>query len=333
MATGSAISTVLPSVLDYLQWLGVDAVWTSPIFPSPMADFGYDVSDYTGIHPMFGSMEDFDRLVAEAHSRNLRVILDWVPNHTSDQHPWFIESQSSRGDTKRDWYLWRDPAPDGGPPNNWLSVFGGSAWELDETTGQYYYHAFLKEQADLNWRNREVREAMYDTLRFWMERGVDGFRADVIWHLIKDDEYRDNPPYPGHTTSEWPYHEYIEGERPYQDLIPLYTTDRPEVHDVIAEIRQVIDDYHERMMVGEIYLPVGQLVDYYGDNRAGLHLPFNFELVRMPWNARTIANVIDKYEAALPNGAWPNWVLGNHDNSRIAPISDRNRLALPPCCC
>jgi alpha-glucosidase len=304
--------------LDYLQWLGVDAVWTSPIFPSPMADFGYDVSDYTGIHPMFGSMEDFDRLVAEAHSRNLRVILDWVPNHTSDQHPWFIESQSSRGDTKRDWYLWRDPAPDGGPPNNWLSVFGGSAWELDETTGQYYYHAFLKEQPDLNWRNREVREAMYDTLRFWMERGVDGFRADVIWHLIKDDEYFDNPPYPGHTASEWPYHEYIEGERPYQDLIPLYTTDRPEVHDVIAEIRQVIDEFDQRMMVGEIYLPVEQLVDYYGDDQAGLHLPFNFELLRMPWNARMIANVIDKYEAALPNGAWPNWVLGNHDNSRIA---------------
>ena len=308
----------ITSRLDYLRWLGVDAVWTSPIFPSPMADFGYDVSDYTGIHPMFGTMDDFDRLLSEAHARNLRVILDWVPNHSSDRHPWFIESRSSRDDPKRDWYLWCDPAADGGPPNNWLSVFGGSAWELDERTGQYYYHAFLKEQPDLNWRNRDVRSAMYDTLRFWLNRGVDGFRADVIWHLIKDEKYRDNPPYPGHTAHEWPYHEYERHERPYQDLIPLYTTDRPEVHDVIAEIRQVLDEYDERMMVGEIYLPVERLVDYYGDERAGLHLPFNFELVRMPWNARMIAKVIDKYEAALPDGAWPNWVLGNHDNSRIA---------------
>jgi alpha-glucosidase len=304
--------------LDYLQWLGVDAVWTSPIFPSPMADFGYDVSDYTGIHPMFGTMDDFDRLVEEAHARDLRVILDWVPNHTSDQHPWFVEARSSRDNAKRDWYLWRDPAPDGGPPNNWLSVFGGSAWELDARTGQYYYHAFLKEQPDLNWRNRDVREAMYDTLRFWLDRGVDGFRADVIWHLIKDEEYRDNPPHPGHSSDEWPYREHVPGQWPYQDLIPLYTTDRPEVLEVITEIRQVLDEYPERMMVGEIYLPVERLVAYYGDEGAGLHLPFNFELVRMPWNARMIARVIDKYEAALPDGAWPNWVLGNHDNSRIA---------------
>ncbi|MGI8644185.1 MAG: alpha-amylase family glycosyl hydrolase [Thermomicrobiales bacterium] len=304
--------------LDYLEWLGVDAVWTSPVFPSPMADFGYDVSDYTGIHPMFGTLADLDRLVQEAHTRDLRVILDWVPNHTSDHHDWFIESRSSCQNPKRDWYLWRDPAPDGGPPNNWLSVFGGSAWELDEQTGQYYYHAFLKEQPDLNWRNRDVREAMYDTLRFWLDRGVDGFRADVIWHLIKDDEYRDNPPYPGHTNQEWPYHDYVPGKRPYQDLIPLYTTDRPEAHEIIAEIRQVLDEYDQRMMVGEIYLPVEDLVRYYGKEGAGLHLPFNFELVRMPWNAQMITHVIDKYEAALPDGAWPNWVLGNHDNSRIA---------------
>ena len=164
----------------------VDAIWVSPIYPSPMADFGYDVSDYCDIDPIFGTLADFDRLVEEAHARGLKVILDFVPNHTSDQHPWFIESRASRDDPKRDWYIWRDPKPDGWPPNNWMSNFGGSAWSFDEATGQYYYHAFLREQPDLNWRNPAVREAMYNVLRFWLDRGVDGFRVDVIWHLIKD---------------------------------------------------------------------------------------------------------------------------------------------------
>jgi len=166
--------------LDYLEWLGVDAIWLSPIYPSPMVDFGYDVSDYINIHPIFGTLDDLDRLLDAAHRRALRVILDFVPNHTSDQHPWFLESRSSRGNSKRDWYIWRDPGPDGGPPNNWLSTFGGSAWELDAASGQYYYHAFLKEQPDLNWRHPEVQQAMLDVLRFWLDRGVDGFRVDVI---------------------------------------------------------------------------------------------------------------------------------------------------------
>src|SRR3546814_366169 len=174
--------------LDYLVALGVDAIWISPIYPSPMADFGYDVADYCGIDPRFGTLEDFDALLAAAHQRGLKLLLDFVPNHSSDRHPWFVESRSSRDDPRRDWYIWRDPAPGGGPPNNWISDFGGSAWEWDERTEQYYYHAFLKEQPDLNWRNPAVQEAMYDVLRFWFARGVDGFRIDVLWHMVKRSE-------------------------------------------------------------------------------------------------------------------------------------------------
>ncbi|HEX2090795.1 MAG TPA: alpha-amylase family glycosyl hydrolase [Longimicrobiaceae bacterium] len=294
--------------LDYLRWLGVDAVWISPFYPSPMRDFGYDVSDYTGVHPMFGTLDDFDRLLHEAHGRGLRVILDFVPNHTSDRHPWFLESRSSRDNPKRDWYIWRDPAPDGGPPNNWLSCFGGSAWEWDGATGQYYYHAFLKEQPDLNWRNPRVQEAMLDVLRFWLDRGVDGFRVDVIWHLAKDDRFRDNPPNPA----------WRPGMDPYQQLVPVHTTDRPEVHEIITRMRRLFDRYEERVLIGEIYLPVERLVEYYGADLSGVHLPFNFQLILAPWDARHIAGLVDEYEAALPPGGWPNWVLGNHDQHRIA---------------
>lgn len=301
--------------LDYLSWLGVDAVWISPIYPSPMADFGYDVSDYTAIHPLFGTMAEFDRLVAELHRRDMRLILDFVPNHSSDQHPWFQESRSSRSNPKRDWYIWRDPAPDGGLPNNWMSEFGGPAWQFDERTGQYYYHAFLKQQPDLNWRNPDVRRAMYDVLRFWMDRGVDGFRVDVIWHLIKDDRFRDNPVNPDYRPGEDP---------PHHAVIPLYTTDRPEVLDVIQEMRSVLSDYPDRLLIGEIYLPIERLVAYYGVDLKGVHLPFNFQLIRAEWDAEHLARLIREYEGALPSGGWPNWVLGNHDNSRIA-----TRVGLP----
>ncbi|MGN6755183.1 MAG: alpha-amylase family glycosyl hydrolase [Thermomicrobiales bacterium] len=294
--------------LDYLQWLGIDAIWISPIFPSPMADFGYDVADYTGVEPMFGTLADFDTLLAEAHQRGLKVLLDFVPNHTSDQHPWFQEAQSSRANPKRDWYLWRDPAPDGGPPNNWQSLFRGSAWEYDATTGQYYCHLFLKEQPDLNWRNPAVQRAMFDSLRFWLDRGVDGFRVDVIWLMIKDDQYRDNPSNP----------EYDPTDPHSPPVLPVYTADRPEVHDIIAMMRGVLDEYGERVLIGEIYLPVDQLVTYYGAQGQGVNLPFNFHLILSDWNARLIATLIDQYEAALPPGGWPNWVIGNHDQSRIA---------------
>ena len=294
--------------LDYLAWLGIDAVWITPIYRSPMADGGYDISDYRDIDPIFGSREDFDRLLTEAHARALKVILDFVPNHTSDQHPWFVESRSSRDNPKRDWYLWRAPAPDGGPPNNWRSNFGGSGWEYDAATSQYYYHAFLKEQPDLNWRNPDVREAMYDVLRYWLDRGVDGFRVDVLWLLIKDSQFRDNPPNPG-----WqPDHPDIDR------LLQHYSGDRPEVHDVVAEIRGVLDAYPDRVFIGEVYLPIERLVSYYGRDMKGAHLPFNFQLIFATWTAASVMRIIEEYDAAVPQGGTPSWVLSNHDQKRVA---------------
>jgi alpha-glucosidase len=294
--------------LDYLAALGIDAIWISPIFPSPMADFGYDVADYCGIDPLFGSLADFDALLAEAHARELKVILDFVPNHTSDRHPWFMQSRASRDNPKRDWYIWRDAKPDGSPPNNWISHFGGPAWEFDESTGQYYLHSFLREQPDLNWRNPDVRAAMHGTLRFWLDRGVDGFRVDVIWLMIKDDELRDNPVNP----------QWTPGGSEIGKLVQLYNADRPEVHDVVAGLRSVLDEYHERVLIGEIYLPIERLMTYYGADLKGAQLPFNFQLLETEWRASTIAALIKEYERLLPAGGWPNWVLGNHDRPRIA---------------
>ncbi|WJR78168.1 alpha-amylase family glycosyl hydrolase [Bradyrhizobium sp. NP1] len=294
--------------LPYLKALGIDAIWLSPIFPSPMADFGYDISDYTGIDPVFGTMADFDALIEAAHDLGLRLILDLVPNHTSDQHPWFIESRSSRDNPKRDWYIWRDGKADGVPPNNWLSEFGGSAWAYDEASGQYYYHAFLREQPDLNWRNPEVREAIYEVMRFWLGKGVDGFRVDVIWHLIKDAEFRDNPPNP----------HYVEGRPPHEKILTQYSTDQPEVHEVIVEMRRVTDAFDARVLIGEIYLPLHRLVAYYGNDLSGAQMPFNFALLQTLWSARSIERIIADYEKALPERAWPNWVLGNHDRPRVA---------------
>src|SRR5215212_11925476 len=294
--------------LDYLVALGVHAIWISPVFPSPMADFGYDVSDYCGIDPLFGTLDDFDRLIAAAHEHGLKVILDFVPNHTSDQHPWFAESRSSRDSAKRDWYIWRDPKPDGSPPSNWVSEFGGSAWTFDQTTGQCYYHAYLKEQPDLNWRNPLVQDAMLQVIRFWFERGVDGFRVDAIHHLFEDKELRDNPPNP----------DWREGMSPARRVLRTRTMDQPEVHDAIAAMRRVSDEYDDRVMIGEAYLPIDRLMAYYGVDLTGFHLPFNFHLISTPWQPVAIAALIDAYEAALPQGGWPNWVLGNHDRSRVA---------------
>ncbi len=293
---------------DYLVELGVDAIWISPIYPSPMADFGYDVSNYTDVHPIFGTLADLRELLARAHAQGLKVILDFVPNHTSNEHPWFVEARSARTSGKRNFYLWCDAKPDGSPPNNWLSVFGGSAWTWDEATGQYYYHAFLPEQPDLNWREPEVRRAMYANMRFWLELGVDGFRVDVLWHLLKDAQWRDNPVNP----------DYQPGQAPYSSLLPTYSTDQPEVLDIVREMRKVVEEYGERVLIGEIYLPISRLVSYYGAERDGAHLPFNFQLVVLPWSAPIISAAISEYEAALPAGAWPNWVLGNHDQPRIA---------------
>ncbi len=298
----------IESRLDYLRWLGIDAIWLSPIFPSPMADFGYDVADYSDVHPLFGTLADFDALLAAAHERGIKLLLDLVPNHTSDEHPWFVESRSSRDNPKRDWYIWRDPAPGGGPPNNWQSHFGGDAWTLDPATGQYYLRLFDTKQPDLNWRNPEVRDAVYKAMRFWLDRGVDGFRVDVIWLLVKDAQFRDNPVNP----------DWTEGERPARRYIHQYTEDQPGMAEIIREMRTLVDSYDERVLIGEIYLPLTRLMAYYGENLDGVHLPFNFQLITLPWDARVIREAVDAYEAALPPGAWPNWVLGNHDNTRIA---------------
>ncbi|AWM05761.1 alpha-amylase family glycosyl hydrolase [Bradyrhizobium symbiodeficiens] len=299
--------------LDDLAGLGIDAIWLSPISPSPMVDFGYDVADYCDIDPCFGTLADFDDLLRQAHRRGLKVLLDFVPNHTSDQHPWFVESRAARDNPKRDWYIWRDAAADGGAPNNWISDFGGSAWQWDEITGQYYYHAFLKEQPDLNWRHPDVQAAMFDVMRFWFDRGVDGFRIDVLWHMVKAADFPDNPPNP----------DYRPGMGEMHRLLQLHSTDQPEVHGIAAAMRDIADSYGarglgERVLIGEIYLPIDRLMHYYGQERPGVHLPFNFQLIDMKWDARILAAAITDYEAALPRAGWPNWVLGNHDRPRVA---------------
>ncbi|MEW5871234.1 MAG: alpha-amylase family glycosyl hydrolase [Chloroflexota bacterium] len=301
--------------LDYLNGaphsLGVDAIWLSPIFPSPMADFGYDVADYCDIDPLFGDLATFDRLLAEAHRRDIKIIIDWVPNHTSDQHPWFKEARRSRENPRRDWYIWRDSRPDGSLPNNWGSFFGGPAWTLDPLTGQYYLHQFVKEQPELNWRNPQVQATMLDVLRFWLRRGVDGFRMDVIGLIIKDAELRDNPPDPN-----------ADPSLPPNDLISRqlhqYNQDQDEVHPVLRRIRAVLDEFDERPAIGEVWEPLPRWVRYYGQRGDELHLPFNFRLMEQPWQAQAMRRSVDELEAILPPFAWPNYVLGNHDRPRLA---------------
>lgn len=295
------------SRLDHFESLGVDALWLSPIFVSPMRDFGYDVADYCDVDPIFGSLDAIDRLIAEAHARDIRIILDFVPNHTSDRHPWFVESRTSRENPRADWYIWRDPAPGGGPPNNWRSMFGGSGWTWCEARGQYYWHGFLPEQPDLDWRNPKVVAAMHDVLRFWLRRGVDGFRVDVIWHLLKDPQWRDNPPNP----------DYRPGMPVWSELLQTRTSDQPGVIDIVKGFRRVVDEFADRVLIGELYLDIERLCAYYGDRLDACHLPFNFHLIMDPWRADVLAALIESYETFLPAGAWPNWVLGNHDNPRV----------------
>jgi len=305
--------------LDYLHDLGIDALWLSPFYPSPMADFGYDVADYCDVDPLFGDLATFDRLVAEAHKRRLKIIIDWVPNHTSDQHPWFIESRSSRDNPKRDWYFWRDPAPGGGPPNNWESTFTGSAWEYDETTGQYYYHFFLKEQPDLNWRNPEVKAAMWDAVRFWLDLGVDGYRLDAIGTIFED------PAMPDQTTGMTLLDLYRQGmvaqspseaeavESVWKEMFKHQVDRFDEMHPLMKELRAVVDEYVDRMLVGE-----DDNIAYYGNGDDELHMVFNFPLVRT--DRLTPAHIRQNQAerlSALPPGAWPCNTLGNHDSPRV----------------
>ena len=303
--------------LDYLNdgtpnSLGIDAIWISPFYPSPMKDFGYDVADYCDVDPMFGDLATFDRLVEAAHARSIKVIIDWVPNHTSDQHPWFVESRRSRDNAKRDWYIWRDAKPDGSLPNNWGSFFGGPAWTWDEATGQYYLHQFVPEQPELNWRNPDVKAAMFDTLRFWLDRGVDGFRMDVIGLIIKDEQLRDNPANP-HAPANLPENAI------FHRLQQVYNMDQDEVHEVMKEIRQLFDEYEARVAIGELFGPLDRWVKYYGEQGEELHLPFNFRLMdEGKWTAETMQRLVDAMEGVLPDFAWPNYVLGNHDRIRLA---------------
>jgi alpha-glucosidase len=304
----------LPGVLqrlDHLAWLGVDAVWLGPVLRSPMLDFGYDIADFTDVDPVFGTLADFDRLVAGLQERGMRLLLDFVPNHTSDQHPWFADSRASRDSDKRDWYVWADPAPDGGPPNGWLSRFGGSAWEWDAATGQYYYHAFLKQQPDLNWRNPRVRAAMADVLRFWMRRGVHGFRIDAAAVLAEDVLLREEPPDPDATDDTPPPDRFKR----------LYTNYRPEALDWLAGLRRVVDEFPDRVLLGEVDGAGERIAHFYGDAaRPILHLPLNYRLHDTQWNAGSLACAIEEYLNILPPHAWPDWLIGGHDKKRIVDI-------------
>jgi alpha-glucosidase len=285
--------------LDHLVWLGVDALWLNPIMPSPDADWGYDVSDYRAVHPAVGSLADFDALLAAAHRCGLRVLLDLVPNHTSVEHPWF------RDPAKADWYVWADPAPDGGPPNNWLSLFGnGPAWTRDPASGRFYLHSFLPSQPDLNWWNEDVRAAFDAILRFWLDRGVDGFRIDVAAGMVKDRGLRDNPP------AEASDHAVVRahGQR------PLFNQDRPEVHHVLKRWRAIADAYpHEPVLLGEAYvLDPDRLAAYYGDGDDELHLAFDFLLLHAPLRAEALRPLLQ------PRHFWPALTGSNHDAGRLA---------------
>jgi alpha-glucosidase len=288
--------------LDHLAWLGVDAVWLSPVFRSPMKDFGYDVADYCDVDPLFGTLADLDRLVAEAHARGLRMLLDWVPNHTSDRHPWFVESRRARTSPKRDWYWWRDPAPGGGPPNDWKAAFpaGSDAWTLDPATGQYYLHQFLPEQPDLNWDNPEVVRAMHDVLRFWLDRGIDGFRIDVAHGIGKDLALPNEMP-------EW------------KGIPHCAVNEHPSTHAHLRALRQLADGYPgDRLLIGEVYqLFVRAHERYFGRNDE-LHLAFDLPAaVATPWEAAAWRERIRDVAARLdPLDAWPTWVLSNHDTPR-----------------
>ena len=291
------------SKLDYLESLGITAIWLTPIFESPMYDQGYDVRDYLEIDPRYGTLEDLTELIEKAHERGIRIILDLVLNHTSNFHPWFLESRSSISNPKRDWYIWQDPV-NGGPPSNWRSAYGGSAWEWDEKTQQYYLHSFFKEQPDLNWRNKALREEFFEIMRYWLDIGIDGFRLDVINAIVKDKKFRDNP---------WKFSFPFFQEH-------LFNRNRPKSFKIVKSLRKVVDDYDDRMLVGEVYtLPPGDaevVSNYLGKGDDGLHIAFDFSLIFSKWNARKYYKAIKQWYKHIPHNGWPCHVLSNHDLHR-----------------
>lgn len=303
----------LPGVIqriDYLEWLGIDVVWLTPFFPSPMADFGYDVSDHQDVDPVFGKLADLERLISLLHERNIKVVIDFVAAHTSDQHPWFIESRSSTNNPKRNWYIWKDPGMDGQPPNNWIGRFDGlSAWEWDEPTKQYYLHSFLKEQPDLNWRDPGCEAAMLNVLDFWIKKGVDGFRVDAAYRAYKDPEFRDNP-----VNQDW-----HPGMEPSDRLFEVYNKNVPDIHIFNRMLRSFVDERGDHLLIAELYKPLEVIVKHYGEDDE-FHLPLNSGLMSsgLNWNAEAIREIVERYERLLPQGAWPNWSLGNHDKHRVA---------------
>jgi len=295
----------ITSRLGYLSDLGVDAIWLSPFYLSPLYDLGYDVSDHTAIHPRFGTMDDFDLLLTSAHRCGLKVVIDYVPNHTSRQHAWFEQSCTSLTNPKRDWYLWHAPQSDGTPPNNWLNRFGRSAWTMDANTNQYYFATFAPEQPDLNWRNPEVRQAMFDILRFWLDRGTDGVRVDALAHLIKDQAFRNNPPNV----------DYTDDQEPSNRLTQPYSQNHPDLLEVLGQLRAVIDEYPNRLLMGEAYQSAEQIAAY---QRAGVHVLLDTSMLQVPFKANQLRNVIDRTEALTPHREIPSRSAGNHDIARLA---------------
>jgi alpha-glucosidase len=294
--------------LDYLNdgtlnSLGVDAIWLNPFYPSPQFDFGYDVMDIRGVDPQYGTREDFDNLLAEAHKRNVKIIMDIVPGHTSHLHPWFIESRSHKRSPKRDWYIWK-PAPKPGKyPNNWLGVFGGRAWDWDGKTKEYYYHNSLPEQPDLNWRNPEMAQAFLADMAFWLDKGIDGFRIDVINYTMKDELFRNNP--------------HCLGRRPYDMLRHIYDKDRPEAVEVGKMMRALVDKYSDKMLVGEVYVDGPEkAARYLGENGDGLHMAFNFSFMYSKFSAKRFQAEVEAWESAVAGKGWPAYFLSNHDYKR-----------------
>jgi alpha-glucosidase len=304
--------------LDYLQSLGVDAVWISPHYPSPQCDCGYDVSDYCDVAPEYGTLDDFRTFLEEAHQRGIKVVLDLVLNHTSDQHAWFLESRSSLDNPKRDWYIWRK-GQDGQPPNNWYSTFGGSAWELDPQTNEYYYHMFFKGQPDLNWRNPEVKQAMVNGMRFWLDLGVDGFRLDAVGTIFEAEDlpnsqcdYTLDDLYIRQTKAIEDPGEKFDGGKLWLELFK-YQVEQPGIHELMCELRQVVDEYPDRVLIGET-----EGVDYYGNGDNELQLVFNFPLMAThQLTADWVRSNQKERLSSLPRGAWPCNTLGNHDKTRV----------------
>jgi alpha-glucosidase len=317
-ASGDGIGDLrgLIDKLDYLAGgedsLGVDAIWLGPVYKSPMADFGYDVADYYSIDPVFGDMADFNELLAKTHERGVKLLMDLVVNHTSDQHPWFIDSRSGPKSQKRDWYIWH-PGKDGGPPNDWLSVFGGSAWQYDQTSGEYYLHSFAIGQPDLNWENKQVRGAIKEMMRFWLDLGVDGFRADAVYWLSKDHRFRNDPPNNDEVDNK---------NSDYDRLTHLYSRKGPRLYEYLNDISSVFEHYPERFMVIEA-VPEGgkepiEYLKFYDRVNPQWVAPFNFEGIYLAWQAVVFKKFIDQFQAALKPDYLPVYVLGNHDRPRLA---------------